>query len=48
LWPGTGVNYTTVAKNIRDKFKIYFSNEGAVPWQRGIVKETGRISEEED
>jgi hypothetical protein len=42
------VNYTTVAKKIRDKFKICILNEGAVPWQRGIVKETGRNSEEED
>ncbi|XP_045028246.1 protein ANTAGONIST OF LIKE HETEROCHROMATIN PROTEIN 1-like isoform X2 [Daphnia magna] len=47
LRPGKGINYPTVAKNIRDQFTKYFSNEGAVPWQRVIVEDTGRISEEE-
>jgi hypothetical protein len=28
--------------------KYTFSNEGAVPWQRGIVNYTGRNYEEED
>ncbi|XP_045024484.1 uncharacterized protein LOC116935885 isoform X2 [Daphnia magna] len=47
LRPGKGMNYPTVAKNIRDQFTKYFSNEGAVPWQRVIVEDTGRLSEEE-
>ncbi len=42
-----GANYTTVAKQIRDKYRQYLVHEGAVPWQRAIVTETGMISEED-
>jgi hypothetical protein len=48
LRPGRGTNYPTIAKKIRDQFKRYFSNEGALPWQRAIVEDTGKISEEEE
>ena len=30
-------NYAKIAKVIRDKFKDYFVNEGAVDWQWDIV-----------
>ena len=30
-------NYSKNAKNIRDEFKEYFTNEGAVEWQWDIV-----------
>ena len=30
-------NYSQVAKEVRVKFKEYFANEGAVPWQKDFV-----------
>jgi len=30
-------NYSQVAKAVRVKFKEYFANEGAVPWQKDFV-----------
>ena len=31
--PTCSNNFSNEAKAIREKFKSYFSNEGAVPWQ---------------
>lgn len=35
---GQGVrNYSQIAKDVRVKFKHFFNNEGAVPWQQDFV-----------
>lgn len=35
---GQGVrNYSQIAKDVRVKFKEFFNNEGAVPWQKDFV-----------
>ena len=33
-------NYTRQAKEVRDHFKEYFNNSGAVPWQQEMITRT--------
>lgn len=43
LAPKQGQNASNQAKDIRNIFKQYFNNEGAVPWQFEILDQDGRI-----